>query len=41
MPLAIELAAARITVMTPAELLAGLVQPLCAVTGGRRQRQRT
>jgi predicted ATPase len=42
MPLAIELAAARITVMTPAELLAGLNNRFALLTGGRRrQRQRT
>ena len=42
MPLAIELAAARITVMTPAELLAGLDDRFQLLSGGRRrQRQRT
>ena len=42
MPLAIELAAARITVMTPAELLAGLDDRFQLLAGGRRrQRQRT
>ena len=41
-PLAIELAAARITVMTPAELLAGLDDRFQLLSGGRRrQRQRT
>ena len=42
MPLAIELAAARITVMTPAELLSGLGDRFALLSGGRRrQRQRT
>jgi predicted ATPase/class 3 adenylate cyclase len=42
MPLAIELAAARITVMTPAELLEGLSDRFLLLSGGRRrQRQRT
>lgn len=42
MPLAIELAAARITVMTPTELLAGLDDRFQLLAGGRRrQRQRT
>nr|MDP9336216.1 hypothetical protein [Actinomycetota bacterium] len=42
MPLAIELAAARVTVMTTAELLAGLDDRFRLLAGGRRrQRQRT
>jgi predicted ATPase/DNA-binding SARP family transcriptional activator len=42
MPLAIELAAARVTVMTPAELLAGLNDRFQLLSGGRRRhRQRT
>ena len=42
MPLAIELAAARVTVMSPAELLAGLDDRFNLLSGGRRrQRQRT
>jgi predicted ATPase len=42
MPLAIELAAARMTVMTPAQLLAGLDDRFRLLSGGRRrQRQRT
>ena len=41
MPLAIELAAARVTVMTPAELLAGLHDRFELLAGGRRHRQRT
>ncbi len=42
LPLAIELAAARITVMTPEELLAGLDDRFRLLDGGRRrQRQRT
>lgn len=42
MPLAIELAAARITVLTPAELLQGLSDRFTVLSGGRRrQRQRT
>ena len=42
MPLAIELAAARVTVMTTAELLAGLDDRFQLLAGGRRrQRQRT
>ncbi len=42
MPLAIELAAARITVLTPGELLAGLDDRFQLLAGGRRrQRQRT
>ena len=42
MPLAIELAAARVTVMNPAELLAGLDRRFQVLSGGRRrQRQRT
>jgi predicted ATPase len=40
MPLAIELAAARCTVMSPAELLAGLDDRFRLLSGGRR-RQRT
>ena len=42
MPLAIELAAARITVMNPSELLAGLDNRFQLLSGGRRrQRART
>jgi predicted ATPase/class 3 adenylate cyclase len=41
MPLAIELAAARVTVMTPSELLAGLNDRFELLSGGRRHRQRT
>lgn len=42
MPLAIELAAARITVMNPSELLSGLDDRFQLLAGGRRrQRQRT
>ena len=42
MPLAIELAAARVTVMSPAELLAGLDDRFQLLSGGRRRsRQRT
>ena len=42
MPLAIELAAARMTVMTPVQLLAGLDDRFRLLSGGRRrQRQRT
>ncbi len=42
MPLAIELAAARITVLTPSELLSGLDDRFQLLAGGRRrQRQRT
>ena len=42
LPLAIELAAARISVMTPQELLAGLGDRFLLLDGGRRrQRQRT
>jgi predicted ATPase len=42
MPLAIELAAARITVLTPAELMQGLSDRFNVLSGGRRrQRQRT
>jgi predicted ATPase/class 3 adenylate cyclase len=42
MPLAIELAAARITVLNPIELLAGLDDRFQLLAGGRRrQRQRT
>ncbi|MEX0847767.1 MAG: adenylate/guanylate cyclase domain-containing protein [Ilumatobacteraceae bacterium] len=42
MPLAIELAAARITVMSPEELLAGLDHRFQLLSGGRRRsRQRT
>jgi predicted ATPase len=42
MPLAIELAAARITVLTPAELVQGLSDRFTVLSGGRRrQRQRT
>ena len=42
MPLAIELAAARVTVMTPSELLAGLHDRFQLLSGGRRrQRHRT
>lgn len=42
MPLAIEVAAARMTVMTPAQLLAGLDDRFRLLSGGRRrQRQRT
>ena len=42
MPLAIELAAARVTVMSPDELLAGLEDRFNLLSGGRRrQRQRT
>ncbi|MDC3402487.1 hypothetical protein OAX95_00960 [bacterium] len=42
MPLAIELAAARMTVMTPAQLLVGLDDRFRLLSGGRRrQRQRT
>ena len=42
MPLAIELAAARITVLTPLELLSGLDDRFQLLSGGRRrQRQRT
>jgi predicted ATPase/class 3 adenylate cyclase len=42
MPLAIELAAARVPVMTPAELLVGLDDRFQLLSGGRRrQRQRT
>ena len=42
MPLAIELAAARITVMSPDELLAGLDNRFQLLSGGRRRsRQRT
>lgn len=42
MPLAIELAAARVQVMTPTELLAGLSDRFNLLSGGRRrQRQRT
>jgi len=42
MPLAIELAAARVTVMSPAELLEGLGDRFNLLSGGRRrQRQRT
>lgn len=42
LPLAIELAAARITVMNPAELLAGLDDRFSLLSGARRrQRQRT
>jgi predicted ATPase/class 3 adenylate cyclase len=42
MPLAIELAAARVTVMSPADLLAGLNQRFQLLSGRRRrQRQRT
>ena len=42
MPLAIELAAARTTVMAPTELLAGLDDRFQLLSGGRRrQRQRT
>ena len=42
MPLAIELAAARVTVMNPTELLAGLDRRFTLLSGGRRrQRQRT
>ena len=42
MPLAIELAAARITVMNPGELLAGLDNRFQLLSGGRRRsRQRT
>jgi len=42
MPLAIELAASRVTVMTPAELLSGLDDRFRLLSGGRRrQRQRT
>ena len=42
MPLAIELAAARMTVMNPAELLAGLDNRFQLLSGGRRrQRART
>ena len=42
MPLAIELAAARVTVMSPAELLSGLDDRFNLLSGGRRrQRQRT
>jgi predicted ATPase/class 3 adenylate cyclase len=42
MPLAIELAAARVTVMTPAQLLQGLDDRFRLLSGGRRrQRQRT
>ena len=42
MPLAIELAAARITVMSPSELLSGLDDRFQLLAGGRRrQRQRT
>ena len=42
MPLAIELAAARITVMNPDELLAGLDHRVQLLSGGRRRsRQRT
>jgi predicted ATPase/class 3 adenylate cyclase len=42
LPLAIELAAARISVMTPQELLAGLDDRFRLLDGGRRrQRQRT
>ena len=42
MPLAIELAAARITVMSPDELLAGLDRRFQLLSGGRRRsRQRT
>ena len=41
MPLAIELAAARVTVMSPAELLAGLDDRFQLLSGGRRRsRQR-
>ena len=41
-PLAIELAAARVTVMTPADLLAGLDDRFQMLSGGRRRtRQRT
>jgi len=39
MPLAIELAAARITVMTPAELLGGLSERFALLSGGRRRRR--
>ena len=42
MPLAIELAASRVTVMSPAELIAGLDDRFQLLSGGRRrQRQRT
>jgi predicted ATPase/class 3 adenylate cyclase len=42
MPLAIELAAARITVLSPSELLSGLDDRFQLLAGGRRrQRQRT
>ena len=42
MPLAIELAAARVTVMTPSELLEGLSDRFALLSGGRRrQRRRT
>ena len=42
MPLAIELAAARVTVMSPAELIVGLDDRFQLLSGGRRrQRQRT
>ena len=42
MPLAIELAAARVTVMTPSELLDGLSDRFALLSGGRhRQRRRT
>ena len=42
MPLAIELAAARVTVMSPEELLAGLDDRFRLLSGGRRRsRQRT
>ncbi len=42
MPLAIELAAARSTVLTPAEMLAGIEDRFALLGGGRRrQRQRT
>jgi predicted ATPase/DNA-binding SARP family transcriptional activator len=42
LPLAIELAAARVPVMTPAELLTGLDDRFQLLSGGRRrQRQRT
>ena len=42
MPLAIELAASRVTIMNPADLLAGLEDRFVLLSGGRRrQRQRT
>jgi hypothetical protein len=40
-PLAIELAAARVTVMTPQELLEGLSDRFGLLSGGRRPRRRT